>query len=204
VALDRRDLATRNKCGTPLAFTYLWIAELVGVPKLENSSRTASCSIRRRVCSSVLAGLGRLDDNFAYLGVGTVYAHLFRSRLGQERGIVEYQVRQTTRGAEIRVCCIDAVDTARLARTLADDLCELVADQRQRRIEQIWHKWPSMWSSPQRPRKADSGEFLPRATQVRFAREMHRYAGQVSEATIAVVRSYGATENTRISAASWP
>ena len=80
------------------------------------------CGSAHRLVDDVL---GRLDDNFAYPGVGTVYAHLFRSRLGQERGIVEYQVRQTPRGAEIRVRCIDAVDTARLARTIADDLKQI-------------------------------------------------------------------------------
>jgi len=46
---------------------------------------------------------GRLDDSFEYPGVGAIHPQLFRSRLGRERHVVEYQVRQLERGAEITV-----------------------------------------------------------------------------------------------------
>jgi len=46
---------------------------------------------------------GRLDDSFEYPGVASIHPQLFRSRLGRERHVVEYQVRQLERGAEISV-----------------------------------------------------------------------------------------------------
>jgi phenylacetate-CoA ligase len=47
---------------------------------------------------------GRLDDGFVYHG-HRVHPHLFRSELGREAGIIEYQVRQTPAGAAIAVRC---------------------------------------------------------------------------------------------------
>jgi phenylacetate-CoA ligase len=47
---------------------------------------------------------GRLDDVFVYQGI-RVHPHLFRSELGREAGVVEYQVRQTLVGAAIAVRC---------------------------------------------------------------------------------------------------
>ena len=47
---------------------------------------------------------GRLDDVFTYQG-RRVHPHLFRTALGREAGIVEYQVRQTPAGAAIAVRC---------------------------------------------------------------------------------------------------
>jgi phenylacetate-coenzyme A ligase PaaK-like adenylate-forming protein len=68
---------------------------------------------------------GRLDDAFFYPGVGSVHPHLFRSRLGSDRGVVEYQVRQTKRGAEIAIRCRGEVDLSRLQGQLAGDLVRL-------------------------------------------------------------------------------
>jgi phenylacetate-CoA ligase len=68
---------------------------------------------------------GRLDDLFFYPSVGSVHPHVFRSRLGRERGIVEYQVRQTARGAFIAIHCRGEVDTGRLGREIASDLARL-------------------------------------------------------------------------------
>jgi phenylacetate-coenzyme A ligase PaaK-like adenylate-forming protein len=68
---------------------------------------------------------GRLDDGFAYPGGPTVHPFTFRSILGQEREIVEYQVRQTPRGAEIFVRCQGAVDTQRIAAKIAVALAAL-------------------------------------------------------------------------------
>ncbi len=45
---------------------------------------------------------GRLDDSFRY-GATVVHPHVFRSVLGSQAGIAEYQVRQTHAGAAIAV-----------------------------------------------------------------------------------------------------
>ncbi|PWT76598.1 MAG: AMP-dependent synthetase [Proteobacteria bacterium] len=65
---------------------------------------------------------GRLDDMFEYPGRTSVHPHIFRSRLGKERYIVEYQVRQTARGADIDVHCNGPVELDRLRSALIDDL----------------------------------------------------------------------------------
>ena len=49
----------------------------------------------------------------------------FRSVLGRERNIVEYQVCQTARGADIRVRCQGPVDTARLGAAIQRALVAL-------------------------------------------------------------------------------
>ena len=63
---------------------------------------------------------GRLDDGFVY-GSVTVHPHLFRSVLGSERAIVEYQVSQTARGAAVAVRG-GPVDASRLERRLEAEL----------------------------------------------------------------------------------
>lgn len=45
---------------------------------------------------------GRLDDSFNYAGT-VVHPHVFRSVLGSQAGIIEYQVRQTEHGAQIAI-----------------------------------------------------------------------------------------------------
>lgn len=65
---------------------------------------------------------GRLDDGFYYPRIGMIHPHIFRSRLSQERYIVEYQVRQTPRGAAIATCCNGEVDFARIQDSLVYDL----------------------------------------------------------------------------------
>ena len=65
---------------------------------------------------------GRLDDLFRYGDDAQVHPHLFRSALGRQRNILEYQVRQTERGAEIAVHCVGALDTAELQREIAAGL----------------------------------------------------------------------------------
>ncbi len=47
---------------------------------------------------------GRLDDSFRY-GSLVVHPLVFRSPLGLCRNVVEYQVRQTPRGADVTICC---------------------------------------------------------------------------------------------------
>ena len=46
---------------------------------------------------------GRLDDTFEYANGLSVHPHVFRSALSQHRAIIEYQVRQTPRGATIGI-----------------------------------------------------------------------------------------------------
>jgi hypothetical protein len=54
-----------------------------------------------------------------------VHPFTFRSALGRERAIVEYQVRQTARGADVRVRRQGGLDTARVAETLRAALADL-------------------------------------------------------------------------------
>jgi phenylacetate-coenzyme A ligase PaaK-like adenylate-forming protein len=64
---------------------------------------------------------GRLDDVFVY-GGRRVHPHVFRSALSRHAGVIEYQVRQTMRGARIAVRCGGAVDLGRLSSEIADGL----------------------------------------------------------------------------------
>lgn len=61
---------------------------------------------------------GRLDDCFTYPGGPTIHPFTFRSPLGRERNIVEYQVCQTARGAAVLVRCQGPIDTTRIAETI--------------------------------------------------------------------------------------
>ena len=65
-------------------------------------------------CGSTLLRIddiqGRLDDAFTYPGGPTVHPFTFRSVLGRERDVVEYQVRQTATGADVR-CAVRAPST---------------------------------------------------------------------------------------------
>jgi phenylacetate-coenzyme A ligase PaaK-like adenylate-forming protein len=65
---------------------------------------------------------GRLDDLFRYAGGVTVHPHIFRSVLGREPRIVEYQVRQTAAGADVQVRVREAIDAAAIARHQEDEL----------------------------------------------------------------------------------
>ncbi len=77
-------------------------------------------------CGSVLRRIddiqGRTDDVFTYAGNIVVHPIVFRSRIGHERNIVEYQVRQTASGAEIGVRTLGPLDTDALAASLENDL----------------------------------------------------------------------------------
>lgn len=65
---------------------------------------------------------GRTDDVFTYDGEVIVHPLVFRSRLGHERNIVEYQVRQTTAGANIDVRALGPFDINALSAALERDL----------------------------------------------------------------------------------
>ena len=64
---------------------------------------------------------GRLDDVFVYDGL-RIHPHVFRSALGRHAGVVEYQVRQTTDGAQIAVRCRSRVDLEALGSEIDDAL----------------------------------------------------------------------------------
>ncbi len=68
---------------------------------------------------------GRLDDCFTYADGPVVHPFTFRSVLGREAAIVEYQVRQTTRGADVRVRVEGSLEVERVAAKLRTDLAAL-------------------------------------------------------------------------------
>jgi len=65
---------------------------------------------------------GRSDDVFVYAGGTMVHPLVFRSRLGSERNIVDYQVKQTATGADVAVRMQGAVDGRALGALLERDL----------------------------------------------------------------------------------
>jgi phenylacetate-CoA ligase len=65
---------------------------------------------------------GRTDDVFAYASGIIVHPLLFRSRLGGNRNIDEYQVHQTSQGASVSVRAQSDIDTATLSRSIEQDL----------------------------------------------------------------------------------
>jgi phenylacetate-CoA ligase len=75
-------------------------------------------SVHRRIADIE----GRNDDTFTYGDGVSVHPHVFRSILGREPTISEYQVRQTRTGAEIIVLAEDALDSAALSRKLMEML----------------------------------------------------------------------------------
>jgi phenylacetate-coenzyme A ligase PaaK-like adenylate-forming protein len=65
---------------------------------------------------------GRNDDTFIYGDGVIVHPHTFRSILGRDAAISEYQVQQTRTGADIIVCADGAVDVETLNRKLQEAL----------------------------------------------------------------------------------
>jgi phenylacetate-CoA ligase len=65
---------------------------------------------------------GRNDDLFTYTGGVVVHPMAFRSPLGRERGIIEYQVRQTEHGAVISLRSAGQVDLEALHRAIEHEL----------------------------------------------------------------------------------
>ncbi|NKB71305.1 MAG: phenylacetate--CoA ligase family protein [Candidatus Latescibacteria bacterium] len=65
---------------------------------------------------------GRLDDVFTYACGTRIHPHVFRSALGRESTILEYQVRQTTGGAAISIRCSGAVDRASLRAKITAEM----------------------------------------------------------------------------------
>jgi phenylacetate-coenzyme A ligase PaaK-like adenylate-forming protein len=77
-------------------------------------------SVFRRIADP----LGRLDDTFVYPDGTAIHPHVFRTCLGHQH-LVEYQVRQTARGADISVATSAAVDTDALESRIEAALRDL-------------------------------------------------------------------------------
>lgn len=67
---------------------------------------------------------GRHDDVFDYAGI-RVHPHVFRSALTREAGIIEYQVRQSARGAEVFVLVGADFKGERVAKGIDMELARL-------------------------------------------------------------------------------
>ncbi|MGH7630843.1 MAG: phenylacetate--CoA ligase family protein [Gemmatimonadales bacterium] len=85
------------------------------------STRTCPCRSAHRLVEDVQ---GRLEDRFVYPGVPPVHSLLFHTVLDPEPGIVEYQVRQTARGAEVDVVRSGPADLDALAREIGAKLAK--------------------------------------------------------------------------------
>lgn len=72
---------------------------------------------------------GRRDDVFAYRGGVSVHPHVFRSALTREAGVVEYQVRQTARGADVLVLASSTLDAERLGKEIDGELARLGVEE---------------------------------------------------------------------------
>ena len=79
---------------------------------------------------------GRLDDVFVYRD-RRVHPHLFRSELGRESGVVEYQVRQTPFGARIAVRCSAPVNLDALSNRIVAALAQSGMERPQVTIEAV-------------------------------------------------------------------
>jgi phenylacetate-coenzyme A ligase PaaK-like adenylate-forming protein len=93
--------------------------ELTDVPVPGN--RPCSCGAVYPLIQSVK---GRSDDIFVYPGGVHVHPLVFRTPLGQNSAIEQYQVHQTERGARIGVIASGALDTEALRRQLVDALAK--------------------------------------------------------------------------------
>jgi phenylacetate-coenzyme A ligase PaaK-like adenylate-forming protein len=79
---------------------------------------------------------GRLDDVFSY-GGRRVHPHLFRTALGREADVVEYQVRQTPAGAAIAIRCTAPVSLDALRDRVATALARAGLDRPQVTVEVV-------------------------------------------------------------------
>jgi phenylacetate-coenzyme A ligase PaaK-like adenylate-forming protein len=68
---------------------------------------------------------GRLDDSFIYERDAVVHAHVFRSALSRQPCIIEYQITQTPRGADILVISSSTDSVRQIERGLERDLRRL-------------------------------------------------------------------------------
>lgn len=74
---------------------------------------------------------GRVDDIFRYAGGVSIHPHVFRSPLSREPEIIEYQVRQTSRGADIVIRAAGEVNVAALRAQIAAHVAKAGLDDPQ-------------------------------------------------------------------------
>ena len=79
---------------------------------------------------------GRLDDVFVYRD-RRVHPHLFRSELGRESGVVEYQVRQTPLGTRIAIRCSAPVNLDALSNRIVAALARSGMERPQVTVEAV-------------------------------------------------------------------
>src|SRR4029453_7296831 len=91
--------------------------ELTDIPVPDD--KPCSCGAHFPLISGVK---GRADDIFVYPGGIHIHPLVFRTPLGQNPDIAEYQVRQTGGGAKISVVASGAVDIATLRRQIVEGL----------------------------------------------------------------------------------
>jgi len=89
--------------------------------QVELLDRPCPCGSAHRLIADVE---GRADDVFSYEGGVLVHPHVFRSVLCRERGIVEYQIRQTLNGADV-LAVGSAADAKTIERALSGELQRL-------------------------------------------------------------------------------
>jgi|GEM_PF-2088055 len=84
---------------------------------------------------------GRMDDWFYYGNGVVIHPHLFRTVLGQEKDIIEYQVIQTENGASIFSVCKQKIDEGKVIRQVSTDLETAGVESPQVTIKQVeWIK----------------------------------------------------------------
>jgi phenylacetate-coenzyme A ligase PaaK-like adenylate-forming protein len=83
--------------------------------------KPCSCGAQFPLVSGVK---GRADDIFVYAGGVHIHPLVFRTPLGQNLDIAEYQVRQTQDGAEIGVVTTGPVDVVSLRQELVEGLAK--------------------------------------------------------------------------------
>jgi phenylacetate-CoA ligase len=81
---------------------------------------------------------GRLDDTFRY-GDLAVHPLVFRSPLGLCRHVVEYQVQQTSSGADVALCCTGPVDIDGLRAELVAKLSAVGLDNAEVTVTAVDH-----------------------------------------------------------------
>ena len=92
--------------------------------QLTQIGRTCACGSS---FTRIADPLGRLEDEFVY-GAVTVHPHVFSSVIGRYRGVREYQVVQSERGAAVAIAGDHAVDVDSLRSELCAALSALGID----------------------------------------------------------------------------
>lgn len=107
----------------------------IAIPKKERCSSGAIYPLISEI-------RGRSDDAFKYDGDVSIHPMVFRTPLGQDPAIEQYQVRQTERGADVGVIARDKVDLDRLRADIEDALQSRGLDNPKvtiRVVEQLEH-----------------------------------------------------------------